>query len=223
MRVLSAIIWSAGFYGGLLFIPAGSMHWWRAWVATALTVIAGILSMLALRGHEDLLRERFKSPIQTGQPLADKVVILVLIFSYTFSILFIGIDRFHLHLLPAVPDWLSAAGLVLFLMGWAIEAAAMRQNTFAAPVVRHQAERQQHVVDSGLYAIARHPMYAGAIPLFLGLPLWLQSYAGAAATLVPLASMVIRIHIEERLLKQALPGYEAYMHKVRYRLIPGIW
>jgi protein-S-isoprenylcysteine O-methyltransferase Ste14 len=100
---------------------------------------------------------------------------------------------------------------------------AVRDNTFAALVVRHQQERHQVVVDRGVYAVVRHPMYAGGIPLMVGMPLWLGSVAGALLAVVPIATLVLRVLVEERLLRRELEGYDAYTRKVRWRLIPFIW
>jgi protein-S-isoprenylcysteine O-methyltransferase Ste14 len=79
------------------------------------------------------------------------------------------------------------------------------------------------VVDSGVYGVVRHPLYAGTLPLMVGMPLWLESYAAALLAVVPIGTLVVRILIEERFLRRELKGYDAYMKKVRYRLIPYVW
>lgn len=117
----------------------------------------------------------------------------------------------------------SSLGLVLFIAGWWIISLALRENAFAAPVVRLQEERHQTVVDSGLYGVLRHPMYAGGVLLMVGMPLWLESYAAALLASVPIGTLVVRILIEEQFLKRELKGYEAYTQRVRYRLIPHVW
>ena len=90
-------------------------------------------------------------------------------------------------------------------------------------MVRHQEERHQTVIDTGVYSIVRHPMYAGSALLMVGLPLWLESYAAAALAIVPIALTAVRILFEERFLKRELKGYEDYTKRVKYRLIPFIW
>ena len=90
-------------------------------------------------------------------------------------------------------------------------------------MVRHQSERQHHVVDTGVYAIVRHPMYAGIFLFNAGMALWLESYAAAIATLIPISLLALRIVFEERFLRRELAGYEAYTEKVRYRLVPFVW
>ena len=119
--------------------------------------------------------------------------------------------------------WVSSLGLVLVVVGWVIIALVFRENSFAAPVVKHQEEREHKVVDTGVYAIVRHPMYAGIFVFNVGMALWLESYAGALAALVPIGLLAVRIVFEERFLREELPGYEAYTERVRYRLIPFVW
>ena len=100
---------------------------------------------------------------------------------------------------------------------------AMLDNAFAALVVRLQKERHQRVIDTGVYSIVRHPMYAGIFPFLAGVALWLESYSAAILAIVPAAILAVRILIEESFLKRELQGYEDYTKKVRYRLIPYIW
>jgi protein-S-isoprenylcysteine O-methyltransferase Ste14 len=208
----------------LLFAPAGTFAWRRAWVLIAVVASATVGSVLALaRGDQGLLEERLKPPIQRGQPAADKVVVVLLLAEFVAAIAFVPLDVFELRLLPPPAPWLSAAGLALFLAGWALVTWTMRVNAFAAPVVKHQQERHQHVIDTGPYAVVRHPMYVGAVLLLIGLPLWLESAAGALLAVLPILTLAVRIAIEERFLRRVLPGYEAYTTRVRYRLVPGIW
>jgi len=117
----------------------------------------------------------------------------------------------------------GAVGLVLFAAGWTMVALALRENAFAAPIVKRQEERGQFVVQTGPYRLVRHPMYAGAIPLMTGMPLWLGSVAGVLLAVVPLTFIVLRLLIEERVLRLELPGYDEYARKVRWRVIPFVW
>jgi protein-S-isoprenylcysteine O-methyltransferase Ste14 len=88
------------------------------------------------------------------------------------------------------------------------------------PVVRLQEKRHQRVIDSGIYAVVRHPMYTGFAPFAVGPALWLGSYVAALLAIVPIAVLAVRSVLEEGFLERELKGYEAYMRKVRYRLIP---
>jgi protein-S-isoprenylcysteine O-methyltransferase Ste14 len=117
----------------------------------------------------------------------------------------------------------SLVGLLLFIAGWWITSLAFKENAFAAPVVKYQQERGQHVVDTGVYAVVRHPMYAGGVLLFVGMPLWLGSYAAAILGSLSIALLALRIMVEERFLRRTLAGYEDYAARVRYRLVPFLW
>jgi protein-S-isoprenylcysteine O-methyltransferase Ste14 len=223
-RLIVGIISNVAIFGGLLFVPAGTLEWWRAWVFLGVIVIGTAVTMVTVfPGREDLLEERLKPPIQKGQPLSDKIILLLLLTTFCGLVAFIPVDLFRLHLMRKPGPFVSFAGLVLFVAGWWIISLAFSENAFAAPVVKHQEDRQQTVVDTGVYGILRHPMYAGAVLLLVGMPLWLESYAAALVAFVPIATLVLRILIEEQFLRKELEGYDAYTKRVRYRLIPFVW
>jgi protein-S-isoprenylcysteine O-methyltransferase Ste14 len=223
-KLIIGFLTNLGLYGGLLFWPAGTLRWWRAWVFLAVVQICTAATMFFLRDRPDILNERFKSPIRKGQPLADKVILSLFIATYVGTIVFIPLDVFRFHLLPPPGALVSTLGLVLFVVGWWIFTLALKENTFGIAAVRLQEERHHTVIDTGVYALVRHPMYAGGILFTFGMPLWLQSYAAFLLTLIPAAILgALRIKVEERFLQEKLPGYAAYMEKVRYRLVPYIW
>jgi protein-S-isoprenylcysteine O-methyltransferase Ste14 len=188
-------------------------------------IFSGSLASVAwlFPGHKGLLTERLKLPIQKGQPLADKIVLVFFLISFYGLITFIPMDVFRFHLISGPGILVSSSGLFLFLGGWWIVLLALRENAFASPVVKLQEEREQKVVDTGVYGVVRHPMYAGGILFIVGIPLWLESYAGVLLSVVPIGTMVLRVLIEERFLRRQLKGYVAYMKRVRYRLIPFLW
>jgi protein-S-isoprenylcysteine O-methyltransferase Ste14 len=223
-KLIAGILTNLALYGGLLFWPAGTLWWWRAWAFLAVVIISTVATMFFLRDRPDILNERFKSPIRKGQPLADKIILILFIATYLGMIVFIPLDVFRFHLLPPPGAFVSTLGLILFVVGWCIFSLALKENPFGIAAVRLQEERHHKVVDTGVYAKVRHPMYAGGILLIFGMPLWLKSYAAFLLAIIPTAILgVLRIKVEEQLLKEKLPGYAAYMEKVRYRLIPYIW
>ena len=223
-KLLAWVLLNAGIFALMLFVPARTLHWWRAWVFVAV-VLAAVLAMAVgvLARSPGLLNERLKSPLQKGQPLADKIILLLCLATWGGLIVFIPLDVFRLHLLRTPGFFASFLGLVLVVAGWWVIYLSYSENAFGALVVRHQQERQQVVVASGVYSLVRHPMYAGGSLGWIGASLWLGSYAAALLTIVPIGSIALRIHFEEQLLRRALPGYDAYCHRVRYRLIPFIW
>lgn len=210
-------------FGLLLFVPAGTLAWPRAWIFIGCMVVAAVATMLYLRGDQALINERLKGPIQKGQPLADRIVVSLFMAAWAGLYIFISLDVFRFHLMGEPGTLVSLAGLVLGAAGWWLIALALHENTFAAPVVKHQKERGQRVIDSGVYATVRHPMYAGFVPFTVGTCLWLGSYAAVLLAIVPIGMIVIRIVIEERFLRRELAGYSAYMERTRYRLIPLVW
>jgi protein-S-isoprenylcysteine O-methyltransferase Ste14 len=224
LKLIVGIITNLAIYGGLLFWPAGTLRWWRAWVFLGVVLICTVATILFLRDRPEILNERFKSPIRKGQPLADKIILILFIATYVGMIVFIPLDVFRFHLLASPGAVVSTLGLVLFVVGWWIFSLALKENPFGIAAVRLQEERNHTVVDTGVYALVRHPMYAGGILFTFGMPLWFESYAAFLLAIIPIAVLgVLRIKVEEQLLIEKLPGYAAYMEKVRYRLVPYIW
>jgi protein-S-isoprenylcysteine O-methyltransferase Ste14 len=224
LKVLSALLGNLIIFGGLLFLPAETLNWWRAWAFLGIVSVCVFTTMVsAFQDNEELWNERLKPPIQPGQPLADKIITIVFILTFFGLIAVIPLDVFRFHLLGKPNAIVSGIGLLLFVAGWWMIALSFKENTFAAPVVKHQAERHQTVVDTGVYGIVRHPMYAGAVLLMIGMPLWLESYAAALLAIAPIALLAVRILFEEQFLRQELNGYDAYTERVRYKLLPYVW
>jgi protein-S-isoprenylcysteine O-methyltransferase Ste14 len=223
-KVIAGVAFNVVLYALLLFVPAGTLHWWRAWVFLAVTVaVMAAASFSILPDNADLFSQRAKGVIQKGQPLWDRVLAILLVVSYAGQIVFISLDVFRFHLVPKPGGLVSFLGLALYVAGWWIMTLAMKVNPFAVPVVRLQEERHQRVIDTGVYAVVRHPMYTGFVPMVVGPALWLQSYVAALLAIVPITVLVVRSVFEERFLKRELKGYEAYTEKVRYLLIPFVW
>jgi protein-S-isoprenylcysteine O-methyltransferase Ste14 len=218
------IILGVTFFALLLFLPATTLHWWRAWLLLGVAfmgMVAGVVNLA--RGHEGLLKERLKSPVQKGQPLADKIVVVFYLAAGYSLMAFIPLDVFRFHLMGKPGTLVSSLGFALLIAGGWIAYLALRENAFAALAVKHQEERQHTVIDTGVYSIVRHPMYAGSALLWVAIPLWLESYPAALLASVPIATVALRILFEERFLRRELKGYEAYTKRVRYRLIPFLW
>ena len=221
VKLIAGLVFNVTMYALLLFAPAGTLYWRRAWVFLALTLI--VSAVAALNISSGLLSERARGLIQKGQPLWDRILVILLIVSYVGQVILIPLDVFRFHLMAKPGAFISFFGLVLYVIGWWVLTLAMKINPFAVAVVRLQEERHQRVIDTGLYAIVRHPMYAGFAPFAIGPALWLGSYPAALLALIPIAMLAARAVFEERFLKRELEGYEAYTEKVRYRLIPFVW
>lgn len=207
----------------LLFGLAGTWHWWQAWVLIGVMAIGSVVTIAALYPrHEAVLEERMKGPLRPDQPIVDKVLVVALLVTLIGAFVLIPIDVFRLDLVlgrpPAIVAWL---GLVGAGIGWWITYDTMVANAFAAMAVTHQ--QRQRVIDNGPYALVRHPMYAGASLVLLGMPIFLGSWAATLAALVPIAILAIRSVYEERFLARELEGYAEYMERVPWRLVPGVW
>jgi protein-S-isoprenylcysteine O-methyltransferase Ste14 len=207
----------------LLFLAAGNWLWAQAWAFLAIFAVGSFgFGVWLSRRDPGLLASRLGPLVQRGQPLWDKIFLHAFIVVWCGWLVLMALDaqRWHSSEVPLV---LNVGGGALVVAGFLATLRVFRENSFAAPVVRVQAERAQRVIDTGPYSIVRHPMYASAVLYLVGMPLLLGSWWGLL--IVPLMVLAIapRAVFEERLLKQELPGYADYMKRVRYRLVPGVW
>jgi protein-S-isoprenylcysteine O-methyltransferase Ste14 len=219
--LLQNLIWIVAM-GALLFVPAGTLHWPAAWAFLSSMAILGISAGLWLAKTDPaLLAERMRPMMQSDQPLADKKFMLAFGFVALIWFLAIGLDaRYHAS---DVPLELQALGLAMLLCSTGFILWVMRENSFAAPVIKLQTERGHRVVSTGPYAWVRHPMYSGSVLFFVGAPLLLGSWWGVAMSPLFAVLFAIRAGIEERALIAGLPDYADYAARVRYRLVPGLW
>jgi protein-S-isoprenylcysteine O-methyltransferase Ste14 len=204
--------------GALLFLSAGTLDWPGAWVYLALSAIAGGGSGLLLARHDpELLLERLGPMIQRQQKSWDKLLLSLFLVLYLGWLVLIALDakRFHWSSMPVA---LQVVGAVLLCITFYAMWRVMRENSFAAPVVKVQRERGHKVVSNCPYALVRHPMYAGIIPLLIGTPLLLGSWWGLIAAPLLLILLAIRAVLEEETLKAELEGYKDYAARVRFRL-----
>jgi protein-S-isoprenylcysteine O-methyltransferase Ste14 len=218
--VLQMVAWSV-VMAALIFWPAGTFAYPGGWVFVGLFFVGGLAIMLWLAKYSPkLLRERLSSPVQRDQKPWDRVFLLLFMGAFFVWIPVTAWDAAR-NAFVAVPLWLQIAGgvaVALYMIGaW----ATFRENAFAAPVVKIQ--EGQHVIDSGPYAIVRHPMYASALLLFIGLPLLLGSWWGLAFNAILIPGLGWRAVNEEEMLRKELAGYDAYATRVRYRFVPAVW
>ena len=207
--------------GALLFVSAGTLHWPAAWVYLATSAVLGPACGLWLaKTDPGLLAERMRLTAR-DQPAADKKFMLV--FAITALIWFVAIGLDRRMQASEMPVALQALGLAMYLLSTLFIMWVFRENSFAAPVVKMQAERDHHVISSGPYAVVRHPMYSGVMLYFIGAPLLLGSWWGVACVPLFFALFAVRTGIEERALTAGLSGYADYAARVRYRLLPGVW
>ena len=208
----------------ILFFLAGDWRWTEGWVYSVIFLLMSFGTLFYLYFHDpELLKERFGSPIQQTQKPWDKVLLLLFFVEFIVWFAIMPLDGRRYAWSPPFPFWLRALGALLQILATYLVFEALRENTFAAPVVKMQKERGQKVISTGLYAIVRHPMYAGATLLFISAPLLLGSIAGLALGLVLILTIGARSVGEEAMLKEELEGYRDYMRKVKWRMIPYLF
>lgn len=206
-----------GVLAALLFGSAGTWRWPFGWVFMGV-MVASLLTMVAVMDR-DLLTERV-DPAPGGMDRRMRRRIMPF---YALHVVIAGLDAGRFHRSGPFPLWLHLAGLALLLAGMALSMSAIRVNRFFSPVIRIQTERGHRLVDAGPYRWIRHPGYAASILTSPGGALLLGSWWSLAALGVPYVLLLRRTVLEDRFLRENLPGYADYAARVRYRLIPGVW
>jgi len=149
------------------------------------------------------------------------VIILCAVLLYVAIFLTAALDsRFHWS---SVPLWIVVLGYVLFSIAMVIATWVLSVNKFAERGVRIQTERGHKVIDTGPYAIVRHPFYFAFFFLFVGIPLALGSFSALIPAAIAALLLIVRTSLEDRMLQEELEGYKEYAGQVRYRLMPGVW
>ena len=220
------VTWELAAFGiflvALLFWPAGTFDWWGGWAFIAQLMIGGVAVCAWLYiADPGLLRERLSGGFEKNQVFWDKVLMGFVYIAFLGWLVLMAFDRrWGFSHMPR--SW-NYVGFALSSLFFVINVMVFRANSFAAPVVKIQSERNQKVATTGPYRFVRHPMYAGGLFYFVGIPLMMGSWIGLALVPVFIVLLMIRIPIEERMLRKDLAGYDDYAARVRYRLVPGIW
>ena len=218
--IVNAIVkYLAGFLmvGVLLFLPAGTLNYWNAWLFMALLFIPMFFLgvVLAVKSPE-LLQKRLNSKEKESE---QSVVVLLSFVMFLGGFIVSALDfRFGWSKMPMAVIIVAA---VVLLISYGLYAEVMRENAYLSRTVEIQ--EGQKVIDTGLYGIVRHPMYFVTTLLFLSIPLVLGSWIGFAIFLIYPLILIKRIKNEEKILEEGLKGYREYKEKVRYRMIPFIW
>jgi protein-S-isoprenylcysteine O-methyltransferase Ste14 len=220
-RVILFIFGIPAFLAVFMFGPAGTLIWTRGWLFIAVFILLEILVVLYVwRTNPELLDAR--SRLHKGTKRWDKMVMCLFGPSIMAIFLVAALDDGRFHWLP-VPDWTCWLGYALLAFGMFISAWAGSVNKFAEPTVRIQTDRGHTVIDTGPYAIVRHPGYVAAFFWFSRIALALGSLWALIPAAVASAVLVVRTYLEDQTLQQELTGYTDYTGRVRYRLIPGLW
>jgi protein-S-isoprenylcysteine O-methyltransferase Ste14 len=207
-------------FGLMLFLPAGTLNYWQAWVFLVVVALAAwIPSVYLLRTNPVVLERRMRGGPAAETRMVQKVVIGGLYLSLAAMVVVSVLD--HRFGWSPVPPAICLVGDVLVAVGLGVVAVVVIQNSYAAATVR--VEAGQKVVSTGLYGLVRHPMYTGNVIMMVGIPLALGSYWGLLFVVPGVMVLASRIRDEEKLLQKELDGYGEYTQKVCYRMVPGMW
>ena len=203
--------------GALLFLPAGTLAWNNAWLMMILLfvpmLIAGLVMYLKAPA---LLQSRLDAKETRGE---QKAVILMSGLMFLAAFILAGLNFRYKWII--MPGWTVITGAVVFALAYALFGEVLRENAYLSRTIKVQ--EGQKVVDTGLYGVVRHPMYSATVLLFLSMPVILGSPISLVVMLAYIPIIVRRILNEEEVLIKELEGYESYMEKVRWRLIPRLW
>lgn len=203
--------------GLMLFVPSNSLNYFNGWLFMGLLFIpmfiVGIIMMIK---SPNLLRSRLNAKEKENK---QKVVVILSGLMFIIGFIIAGLNYqfnwFHL------PNIVVIIGSIVFLLSYLLYAIVLRENTYLSRTI--EVQKNQKVIDTGLYKIVRHPMYMATVFLFLSIPLILDSVISFIIFLAYPFIISIRIKNEEEVLEKELKGYKEYKRKVKYRLIPFIW
>ena len=203
--------------GVLLFLPAGSFHYWQGWLLMGILFIPMLIAgLIMMAKNPELLRKRLNAKEEEAE---QKTVVTLSGFLFIAAFVVAGLNwRFRWWMLP---DWMVWAAAVLFLASYLLYAEVMRENTYLSRTVEIQ--ESQKLIDTGLYGIVRHPMYMATTALFLTMPLVLASPISFLIMLGYLPLIAKRIRNEETVLEDGLDGYKDYKKQVKNKMIPFVW
>ena len=217
IKALTKLLLGVIVLGLLLFLPAGSLHYWQGWLLMGILfvpmAVAGIVMMAK---NPELLRKRLNAKEKEAE---QKSVVAMSGLLFVTAFVLAGLNwRFGWYVLPNWVVWVAA---VLFLASYLLYAEVMRENTYLSRTV--EVQDNQKVIDTGLYGIVRHPMYMATTVMFLTMPLVLGSPISFLIMLGYIPVIAKRIANEEEVLEKGLEGYQDYKKKVRYKMIPFLW
>ena len=203
--------------GALLFLPAGSLAYMYGWLFIGLLFIPMLFLGIVLLIKAPNLLEKRLSAKEKESTQKGVVALSGLLFIAGFVVA--GLDfRFGWSKMPL---WVVIAASVVLLISYGLYAEVMRENAYLSRTI--EVQENQKVVDTGLYGIVRHPMYAVTLWLFLAIPVVLGSWWSLLCFLPYIAVIVIRIRNEEKVLEAGLDGYVEYKKRIKYRILPFIW
>lgn len=203
--------------GVLLFVPAGTLNYWQGWLFVGVLFVPMFVAGVVLMFRQpELLRKRLEAKEEENE---QKWVVALSGMLFMAMFVVAGLNRRYMWWM--LPNWAVFAAAGLFLVGYLLYAEVLRENVWLSRTI--EVQEHQKVVDTGLYGIVRHPMYAATLLLFLSMPLVLESLWSFAIMLFYIPIISKRIRNEEKVLEEGLEGYREYKQRVRYKVIPYVW
>lgn len=217
VKAISRVTAGALLVALLIFVPAGTINYRNGWLLMAILFIPMFIAgMYMIFKRPDLLRKRLN---MREKEMEQREVVAMSAVMFIASFVVAGLNyRFGWI---TMPEWSVIAAAVLFLAGYAMYGEVIRENEYLSRTI--EVQEGQKVVDTGLYGIVRHPMYAATLLMFLAMPLVLGSPVSFLISILYIPIITKRIKNEEKVLVEGLEGYAEYREHVRYRLIPFIW
>ncbi len=203
--------------GLMFFLPAGALKYWEAWVYMAILVIPMITVLFYLLKHDPELLER-RMRMKEKEP-EQKTIIKIGALIFIIIYLIPGFDQRYGW--SSVPVSIIIIADIIVFCGYLLFVRVLIENSYASRIV--EVEQQQKVITTGPYKIVRHPLYSAVLLMYVFSPLALGSYLAMIGTVLLIFLLIARITNEEKLLSKELEGYQDYLQKTKYRLVPGIW
>lgn len=216
---ISSVLGLIGF-GLMLFVPAGTLHYWQAWVFLGIFMAVSLVPSLYLNRIDPAAVERRMNagPKAETRPVQKAVMVGILV-SFAALLVVSGLD--HRFGWSHVPAWVSVIGDVMVAVGLGGAMLVVFQNRYAAATIT--VEEGQPLASTGLYAVVRHPMYSASVVMMVGMALALASYWALLVVALGVMLLIVRILDEEAMLREQLAGYQNYVREVRFRLVPFVW
>jgi protein-S-isoprenylcysteine O-methyltransferase Ste14 len=221
LRLTAILVARSLIIGVLLFVVAGTLDWWQGWLLLGVSLALHLVIVPYIwRVNPDLLvarSRRFRFVKRW-----DKILACFMVPALVAVFVVAALESGRFHWLP-VPWWVCGVGYFVFLLAIGLGTWVGAVNKFGVAPVRIQTERGHKVIDTGPYAVVRHPGYVSAMPLFAGIALCLGSLWALVPVGLSCLLLILRTRWEDQTLQAELPGYKEYTQRVRYRLVPGLW